>query len=221
MEKIKTLAMPVLLLLLFTSNTFAEGSSDANSQSTALVLTLEYADDLGAVSIAVDGETVSPILGMALPVNALIETRQTAVELRVEQAGSIIRINPNSKLSSDSYNFDTEQNPLVQLSLLGGKLRAQVRPGGPSDSLRIRTPAALGGVRGTDFVLVAKPDEKDWICVQEGTVAYTRVSDQTTIEVTAGTFASALADDFVADAISTEELSNIFADVAISSTVEW
>lgn len=70
---------------------------------------------------------------------------------------STISLSRNSHLEVTEYLFDPEQGRRSALSLWMGRARATVsRFAGDSD-IRVNTPTAVAGVRGTDFVIEVAP----------------------------------------------------------------
>jgi len=72
---------------------------------------------------------------------------------------SILSLGPDSRLSLDTFRFDTTTHQGVfESSLTNGTL--VVKSGGIAkqtpEAMRVRTPAALLGVRGTEFVVRAE-----------------------------------------------------------------
>jgi hypothetical protein len=126
---------------------------------------LAQSDDIGRIKVA-KGQVTVQRGGQALP--ATPGTRLvTGDELRTGADGSvgvtmsdnsILSAGPNSRLALDRYAFDTTthqgrfDSSLKQgtLAVISGKIAKQ-----SPEAMTVRTPAAILGVRGTEFVVSA------------------------------------------------------------------
>lgn len=69
---------------------------------------------------------------------------------------NILNISPNSKLEITEYEYDKSNNKKkVMLNLMYGKVRSTVNQkyDGEKNVYRVKTPSAVAGVRGTDFLV--------------------------------------------------------------------
>lgn len=105
--------------------------------------------------------------GMAVPLDAIIETDQTAkVKVRLAD-DSVLEIGPQSRVTLREFVVQSSRRR-VRLEVLLGRFRLAITAfvGGVSD-YEVRTPTAVAGVRGT--VLWGDTDV-DAICALEGHV---------------------------------------------------
>jgi hypothetical protein len=68
---------------------------------------------------------------------------------------NVLNISPDSKIKIEKYVFNEEKNEKnVSLNVLYGKVRSTVKQkyDGEKNTFNIKTPSAVAGVRGTDFV---------------------------------------------------------------------
>ena len=88
--------------------------------------------------------------------NDLLQTNPTG-RLRVSlRDGSILSLGSNSQMRVVQHNAATQQ---TTLELLFGRLRSQVvKLTQPNSRFEVRTPTAVAGVIGTDFLLIATTD---------------------------------------------------------------
>ena len=124
-----------------------------------------HAADIGQVKIA-KGQVTIERQGKAMP--AAVGARlQVADVVRTGADGSVgitmdddslLSAGPNSALSLDNYAFDTTTNQgrldtslnTGTLSVISGRIAKQT-----PDAMTVRTPNAILGVRGTEFVVSA------------------------------------------------------------------
>ncbi len=179
---------------------------------------LAFAQDESQVVLTLPGNRTTPAtLGMAIPVGTRIQTNGSAVELQLKPNGTIIRLNANTTFVIEDLQGvggGTSNN----FALVGGRLRTvAARVSGQPQQYSIRTPAAVGGVRGTDFAMFVglgqDGQNTDWLCVQEGEVSYTNLVNGQTLAVKAGQFANALAQVFQVQTLPPEQLKAIFDTV--------
>jgi hypothetical protein len=73
---------------------------------------------------------------------------------------NVLNISPDTKIAIEKYQFDqAKDNKNVSLNVLYGKVRSTVNQkyDGEKNSFNIKTPSAVAGVRGTDFVTGFNP----------------------------------------------------------------
>ena len=121
--------------------------------------------DAGRIKV-VKGQVIVQRAGQALPATPGLQLR-AADEVRTGADGSVgitmsdnstLSAGPNSVLALDRYSFDTTthqgrfDSSLRQgtLAVISGKIAKQ-----SPESMTVRTPAAILGVRGTEFVVSA------------------------------------------------------------------
>jgi hypothetical protein len=90
-----------------------------------------------------------------------------------------------------------------------GKLRA-VAARASGTAYRFRTPAAVGGVRGTDFGMEVVPGEREALAVREGSVAFERTATNQQVIVNAGQVADVFADSFEPLNVDPETMAALF-----------
>jgi hypothetical protein len=110
----------------------------------------------GAVEIERDGKSTAAGVGMPVRVGDTIKTGTDGSVGITFQDDSLLSIGPNSVLSVDRFVFDnTTHKGEFDTSLKRGTLAAvsgklvKEQP----ESMRVKTPAAIMGVRGTEFAV--------------------------------------------------------------------
>ena len=110
----------------------------------------------GSVELERDGQRRSVPVGTALQPADVIHTGADGAAGITFTDNSLVSIGPNSVFAIDKYRFDTTthagefEGNLRQgrLAAVSGKMVRQ-----SPESMRIRTPSAIMGVRGTEFVV--------------------------------------------------------------------
>ena len=110
----------------------------------------------GQVTIERDGGTLPGTVGTRLQVSDIVKTgANSSVGITMDD-DSLLSAGPNSVLSLDRYAFDpTTRNGRFDASLNKGTLAVisgRIAKQAP-DSMTVRTPTAILGVRGTEFVV--------------------------------------------------------------------
>lgn len=110
----------------------------------------------GAVEIERDGKNIAAAVGTPVQVGDAIKTGADGSVGITFQDDSLLSVGPNSVLSVDRFVFDnTTHKGEFDTSLKRGTLTAvsgklvKERP----ESMRVKTPAAIMGVRGTEFAV--------------------------------------------------------------------
>ena len=127
------------------------------------------ADEVGQIKVS-KGEVHIERNGKSLPapVGAKVQLRDVVVTGADGSAGvtfldnSLMSVGPGSALAIDRFAFDSTTNQGAfesslkrgTLSVVSGKIAKQT-----PDAMKVRTPAAILGVRGTEFVV--RTGEKD------------------------------------------------------------
>jgi hypothetical protein len=112
----------------------------------------------GQVSIERNGQPLAGSVGTRLEPADIIKTGADGSVGITMSDNSLLSAGPNSILSLDRYEFDgtTEQGHFDAqlkkgtLSVISGRIAKQ-----SPDAMTVRTPAAILGVRGTEFVVSA------------------------------------------------------------------
>ena len=129
------------------------------------------ADDVGQIKVAKgtvhverEGKQVPATVGMAIHQSDTVITGADGSAGITFSDNSLLSTGPNSVLVVDRYSFDTTTHAghfdaslkKGTLAVVSGKMVKQT-PG----AMRVRTPAAIMGVRGTEFVVqVDEPTKK-------------------------------------------------------------
>ncbi len=203
---VSVVVLAILVLAVLPLPLYSQNQSGTPRQPQAVV---EYFEDEFEVEITdSDGVPREVILGQDLYPGDLIRTFDSTVEIRLEPNGTIIKIAPESSFTIEEIQGrdDAEKS---SFRLTAGRLRTVVRRA-VGDEYEFRTPFAVGGVRGTDFVLDVVPGATDALFVQSGGVRFTQVSTGRSIFVEAGEGADALSDAFGAQPVAAAELRSLF-----------
>ena len=110
----------------------------------------------GQVSVDRGGQTVPGTVGTVLQPADVIKTGADGSVGITMYDDSLLSAGPNSQFSLDKYDFDTATNKgqfdtslkKGSLSVISGRI-AKESP----DAMTVRTPSAILGVRGTEFVV--------------------------------------------------------------------
>ena len=112
----------------------------------------------GQVTVEREGQTVPATVGTRLQTSDIVRTGADGSVGITMGDDSLLSAGPNSVLSLDRYEFDPTTNRgrfdaklnKGTLSVISGKIAKQT-PG----AMTVQTPAAILGVRGTEFVVSA------------------------------------------------------------------
>jgi len=122
-----------------------------------------FASDIGLVKVAKgdvrierEGTKLPATVGAAVRISDVVVTGADGSAGITFTDNSLVSVGPNSVFAIDKYRFDTTthagefQGSLRQgrLAAVSGKMVKQ-----SPESMKIRTPSAIMGVRGTDFVV--------------------------------------------------------------------
>jgi len=133
----------------------------------ALAATPAFAADVGlvkvshgAVAIERAGARLPATVGMAVQPSDVIVTGADGAAGITFTDNSLVSVGPDSRFAIDKYAFDDTtyagefQGTLSQgrLAAVSGKMVKQ-----SPESMKIRTPSAVMGVRGTEFVVQVDP----------------------------------------------------------------
>ena len=112
----------------------------------------------GQVTIERQGKAMPAAVGARLQVADVVRTGADGSVGITMDDDSLLSAGPNSALSLDNYAFDTTTNQgrldtslnKGTLSVISGRIAKQT-----PDAMTVRTPNAILGVRGTEFVVSA------------------------------------------------------------------
>lgn len=169
--------MRKLLSLLFFSLFFAGVLA---SQNTAELPYLEllYADDLTLIHItAPDGTKLNPSFGLKIAAGSVLVTSGSSAEVRIVPNGSIIRLASSTTFKVEGL-ASARNEKVNTFRLVSGKLRmVAAKTLSDAPAYQIRTPTAVGGVRGTDFAMQVQEGKKDWLFVRDGLVEFSKAGE--------------------------------------------
>ena len=112
----------------------------------------------GAVTIERNGQAQAATVGARLQTSDIVKTGADGSAGINMSDNSLLSIGPNSTLSLDRYEFDSTTNQGAfdaslqkgSLAVVSGRIAKQ-----SPDAMAVRTPYAVLGVRGTEFVVSA------------------------------------------------------------------
>ncbi len=117
----------------------------------------------GSVQIERNGAKIAAPVGAAVQASDVIMTGADGSAGITFTDNSLVSVGPNSVFAIDKYRFDTTTHAgEFEGSLRKGRLAAisgKMVKASP-ESMKIRTPSAIMGVRGTEFVVQVDEDKK-------------------------------------------------------------
>lgn len=161
------------LIMLFSAYLFLQTifASHAYAQASGTFMVVK--GDVQVTSKA--GETQKAKIGMKVQESDIISSGADSRAKIVMSDKNVINISPDTKLELEKYIFDpNSDNKQVSLNVLQGKVRATVEQkyDGEKNKFHVKTPSAVAGVRGTDFLTSFSPTNKETkIVTFEGRVA--------------------------------------------------
>jgi hypothetical protein len=161
------------LIMLFSAYLFLQTffASHAYAQASGTFMVVK--GDVQVTSKA--GETQKAKIGMKVQESDIISSGADSRAKIVMSDKNVINISPDTKLELEKYIFDpNSDNKQVSLNVLQGKVRATVEQkyDGEKNKFHVKTPSAVAGVRGTDFLTSFSPVNKETkIVTFEGRVA--------------------------------------------------
>ena len=180
----------LIILLLF-------GITLALSAQPAVIL--EYYENFsGDLRVMADGRELFPedLEGEELPPGSTLVTESgDYAELRLEPAGTIIRISENTNFTIQGLQGRDDSKENV-FAIAHGKFRAVVAKE-KNSRYRFQGPTAVCGVRGTDMGMLIERGVREIAFVLDGAVDYTNAAGQQ-IALEAGELADAMAAAFQA-----------------------
>lgn len=161
---------PILVALSFTLLlNFVSTTAVADSTGTFMVVK----GDVQVTSKA--GGTQKAKIGMKVQESDIIASGPDSRAKIVMSDKNVINISPDTKLELEKYIYDpNSDNKQVSLNVLQGKVRATVEQkyDGEKNKFHVKTPSAVAGVRGTDFLTSFSPKNRETkIVTFEGRVA--------------------------------------------------
>jgi hypothetical protein len=134
--------------------------------------------------------------GYELDSNYVVKTFDGAAEI-VLPNGHLLRMDSDTEIQLDSVLARGARTGSDVVSVAAGRLRSVVSNlTGTGRGFQVRTPTAVGGVRGTDFATIVA-DGLETIAVLEGVVDFTNALGEQ-IQLLENQFANALGDTFAA-----------------------
>jgi hypothetical protein len=114
----------------------------------------------GDIQLGQEAGRAAPASGDAVRQGDRVRTGQTGGASIVLVDGTVLSMGPNTTVDLSQFQFDsTTQNGNFLLDVLQGSVRvvtgltARINP----ERFKVRTPTAVVGVRGTDFIVEATP----------------------------------------------------------------
>lgn len=104
----------------------------------------------------------------------IITGRDSTAVLSVDTAVGSIYVMENTTLKIRSFQIARDNGRITNLSIPRGKARLQIRKfTNRGSQLNIQTPSGISGVRGTEYIVVAKPNGNMTVTTLKGSVATT------------------------------------------------
>ncbi len=152
--------------------------------------------------------------GMELRQGDRISTTDSTAEIQLTRDGSIIKLSENSQFQVDELYNGTEASA-SRFTLQNGRMRAVVSRISRSETSRfsVRTRTAVGGVRGTDFIMEVIPDQTDALYVLDGAVEFANQMTGQNIMVGAGQQANTFATSFSAIPLRDSDVGRILGSM--------
>ncbi len=169
----KTLTIWIPMVLLGAGLLFAGGGSETTAgETSAIEVTLEYLEG----QVYVDGEAAE--IGRRLPPGSLVETGPGGFAEVVFGNGNIFRLEENSEISIDLSSGN--ESISLQTGAFSAVFAGLRELGfGSERSIRLRTPTAVGGVRGTSFYFKIESPTQTYVCVCNGPLALGEDGEET------------------------------------------
>ncbi len=190
----RPIAAAAAAVIFFSSLLAAGAQSRDGEQPTAELI---YFDDPFQVEITdSEGTQEEPDYGRVLLPGYTVQTLQSTAEIKLLPNGSIIKLAPQTSFTIKALQ-GRESAPVNTFALAAGRLRAVAAQTATGEKrYSIDTPAAVCGVRGTDFGLEVQPGRTDAAFVKEGRIDFTSKRAGKTISLGSGQAADAFAPSF-------------------------
>lgn len=178
------------------------------AQEAAPSAILAYYEDSTQIEVLDTArEPVEVYFGMELHPGDTVRTNSTIAELQLEPNGSIIKLSDNTVFTVDELQKNEKTSN--KFSIAAGKMRAIAASAGIGNRYQVSTPSAVCGVRGTDFGIIALPGEEERAFVAQGVVDFLQNATDTSVTLTRGTTANALAETFEVVQLSREQMQEL------------
>lgn len=170
----------------------------------------------GTSMIQRQGKTFTGKVGFKIYEKDYLETGSDG-KLKIKfKDDNVINLAPNSKLTIEELNFDLAKgNKKTLLNLLYGKVRSSVKHdyNQSGNYYEVKTPSAVAGVRGTEFVTSFSSEDKMETKVEtlKGRVVLSDPKKSKKIEVPASSYASFVVDKVEAGVFSDKDISSFVA----------
>ncbi|MDB2426062.1 FecR family protein [bacterium] len=132
------------------------------------------------VKMASTGKLVKAMVGLKVSSKDTIITAKKSRAKLVMVDGNVINLSPKTKLKLSQYKYNKKNNDKnVLLKVIYGKVRSKVNQkyDGKKNKFRIKTPTAVAGVRGTDFITsYNSKTRKSKVVTFEGRVAFGKIN---------------------------------------------
>lgn len=205
----KKFFLPIFLILIWMPVYVA-----AQSEPSAV---LEYYEDpYGDMKITDDTGTALDYfdMGEQLPPGFSISTGGGFAEIRLYPNGTILKLAENTDFSITNLQ-GYRGSPSNEFSLLKGKLRTIAARTSGFDYYNVRTPTAVMGVRGTDFINEVGPAGAN-VTVREGLVEVIPFSGKS-IMAGANQTVNTLADVFSAVSLPADQVGSLFRSMGFKA----
>ena len=150
------------LLLLFPTSAIAQSAGQNVGEATVSVR---------QVAFQLSGNTSDLQVGDAIRFGGVIETGDESANVDLLADGSKLTVAANSRVEIDKFLFNGGDGDTMRLRLVTGALRL-VSGSIASEAIRIDTPVAWLGLRGTRFVLQHSDRDGSVVVVEEGVVEF-------------------------------------------------
>lgn len=154
-----TFARRTLVVGLLLTASLASAQTATNAVDTSRIGTFKQIQ--GDIQLGREAGRPTPASGDAVRQGDRVRTGQTGGAHIVLKDGTVLSMGPNTTVDLSQFQFDsTTQNGNFLLDVLQGSVRvvtglmAKVNP----ERFKVRTPTAVVGVRGTDFIVEAIPE---------------------------------------------------------------
>jgi hypothetical protein len=116
----------------------------------------------GTASISTQSQTAEAVMGMPVFKGSVIQTGKNSSIGLTFKDGTVLSLGPDTRLTVDAYVYDPNQGQYKfganlgkgVLNYISGAI-AKARP----DAVSVKTPGAVIGVRGTNFVVKAEEEK--------------------------------------------------------------
>lgn len=216
----KRIILGLALVLVLPTLALAQAKPAAAGQK----LSLEFVDGGDLTVINADKSqlkfNVGVFEGDSIAAGATIITgKTTSAELKLVPNGSIIKLGKGATFAITALAAQGTDKNAFQVA--AGKVKTIAAKG---SNITVKTPTAVCGVRGTDFVVQVE-DGKELLAVKQGEVAFSKLDAAgnaigDALKVGAGMAADALAASFEAFSYPVEQYDQDFSDLSFQQLSE-